>query len=211
MTIVRWFALAGALVILAAPDAKAQNRIELEITPFMGGTFFLGDPPDRFRLHRQGTTPMIFEGGTYDDAWTLGMNAGLRVNERWAIEGMFAWLPTTLSEGRGLRQRADVNGYMYGVTGLYYFLPGTRVMPFVGAGVGGQTYDYEGYGLNDHSHWMGNVVAGLSFPIADRFALRLEARDCFARFDSGVAGVDDAWENDLMLTVGLGWRTPLGR
>jgi hypothetical protein len=57
---------------------------------------------------------------------------------------------------------------------------------------------------------MGNVVGGLFLPLTEGVGMRFEARDCFARFDSGVASIKDTWENDLMLTVGFSFRTPIG-
>ncbi len=45
----------------------------------------------------------------------------------------------------------------------------------------------------------------------DGLGLRFEARDCFARFDSGVTEVPAEWGNDLMLSTGLAWRIPLLR
>jgi hypothetical protein len=56
---------------------------------------------------------------------------------------------------------------------------------------------------------MGNVVGGLFLPLMEGVGMRFEARDCIARFDSEVTSVNDAWENDLMLTVGFSFRTPI--
>jgi hypothetical protein len=78
-------------------------------------------------------------------------------------------------------------------------------------GVGGETFVYERPDLETHNEMMGNVVGGLFVPVAKAVGLRLEARDCFARFNSGLASVKNSWENDLMLTMGLSFRTDLAR
>jgi len=209
MRIVRVAAITAVLAVFAAPPALAQ--VELEITPFAGGTLFLADPPAQFALGRTMGTPLVVHGGSFENAWTLGMNVGFRVEDRWAVEGLFSWIPTKLSATSGLAGPEDVHGYMYGVTALRYFPLSPKVHPFMGVGVGGETFVYETLGLESETEFMGNVVGGLYFPVSDGIGLRLEARDCFARFNSGLASVNDAWENDLMLTMGMSFRTDLVR
>lgn len=204
---IRFVAMASVLAAFAASEVQAQ--IELEITPFAGGTVFLADPPSQFALGRTTGNPLIVEDGAFDNAWTLGMNAGIRVNETWALEGMFSWIPTKLSATNGLVSAEDVNGYMYGITALYYIPLRAPVSFFVGAGAGGETFDYATAGLKSETEFMGNVVGGLFVSLTDAIGMRLEARDCFARFNSGVTSVKDTWENDLMMTVGLSFRAPI--
>jgi opacity protein-like surface antigen len=207
MKITRILVIAALAGIAVASEVQAQ--VDFEITPFGGGTLFLADPPNQFMLHRGQGSPVTIRDGAFDDAWTLGVNAGFRINERWGIEGMFSWLPTSLTSGSGAAQ--DVDGYMYGLTGLFYVPIEGRVKPFLGVGVGGETFNYASPDIDSHTDWMGNVVGGLYLGITDMTGLRLEARDCFARFDSGVPNVSNAWENDLMLTLGVSFRSPMGR
>jgi opacity protein-like surface antigen len=199
-------ALGGALLALAATDVQAQ--IQYEITPFGGGTFFLADPPEQFALGRGAAAPTILHNASFDHAWTLGANAGVRFNNRWAVEAMFSWIPTQIQASSGLTTNEDVNAYMYGLTGLYYLPIGPVVTPFLGLGIGGETFDYSIAGIDSETEFMGNVVGGLYFGVTDQFGVRLEARDCIARFHSGVSGVNNGWENDLMTTVGLSYRFP---
>lgn len=199
--------MAAVAGLALAPGVQAQ--MELELTPFAGGTFFLADPPSEFALATTSGQDLILENASFDRSFTLGLNAGLRFGERWAVEGMFSWIPTTLSASAGLPGEADVNAYMYGLTGLYYVPLTDVVSPFFGLGVGGETFDYQIEASKTHHQWMGNAVVGLYLRVNDLLGLRFEARDCIARFDSGVAGVDDAWENDLMTTMGLSFRMPL--
>jgi len=203
---IRVLALLGAVAMTAVGEAQAQ--VQFEVTPVAGGTFFLADPPNQFRLGRTAGPATIVQNGEFEDAWTLGINAGVRLNERWGIEGMFSWLPTKLAATSGLANEADVNGYMYGVTGLYYIPLHERFMPFVGLGVGGETFDYDNATIETESELMGNAVVGLYVPLYESMGLRLEVRDCIARFKSGVAGVGNSWENDLMTTAGISFRFP---
>ncbi|MEZ4417730.1 MAG: outer membrane beta-barrel protein [Gemmatimonadota bacterium] len=208
MKILRLFTLAAVVAGVMALPAGAQ--VEFEVTPFAGGTFYLADLPNQFSLHRGSASDLIVHDGKFGDAWTLGLNAGFRIREAWALEGMFAWLPTNLSATSGLTGVEDLNAYMYGLTGLYYLPVDWRIQPFVGLGAGAETYAYNRSGLEGHTDLMGNVVGGLYASVTDMVGLRLEARDCFARFESGVQSVDNAWENDLMVTLGLSFRTRLG-
>lgn len=206
MNVLRLLALGGVLLALTTTDARAQ--LQYEIAPFGGGTFFLADPPNQFALARGAGAPTILRNASFDHAWTLGANAGVRFNERWAVEAMFSWIPTRIQAASGLTGSEDVNAYMYGLTGLYYLPIGQRVTPFLGLGVGGETFDYGIAGIDTDTEFMGNVVGGLRIALTDRVGIRLEARDCIARFDSGVSGVNNGWENDLMTTVGLSFRFP---
>lgn len=206
MKMTRMLAILGAVAAVAAADAQAQW--EFEVVPFGGGTFFLADPPSQFALERASGSDLILGDASFDPAWTLGVNAGVRLNEMWGIEAMFSWLPTRVSAASGLTGDRDVNAYMYGLTGLFYIPVRGPVTPFVGLGVGAESFDYRIAGVETHHDLMGNVVGGLYIDLADRVGLRLEARDCVARFESNVSGVDSAWENDLMTSVGLSFRFP---
>lgn len=206
MKSLRVLALGGALLALTATDMQAQ--IQYEITPFGGGTFFLADPPNQFALRRGTGTPTVVSNASFDHAWTVGANAGVRFNDRWAVEALFSWIPTQIQAGGGLTAAEDVNAYMYGLTGLYYLPIGQVVKPFLGLGVGAETFDYSIAGVKTETELMGNVVGGLYFALTDRVGVRVEARDCIARFKSGLSGVNNGWENDLMTTVGLSFRFP---
>lgn len=206
MKIKRSLAALGVLVVVATAEAQAQ--MVFEVTPFTGGTFFLSDPPNRFALGRRAGAPLVLQESSFDHAWTLGVHTGVRFDERWALEGMFSWIPTSISASSGLPAAADVNGFMYGLTGLFYLPVEGRVVPFLGLGVGAETFDYDIEGVENETEWMGNVAAGLHIELGEKLGLRLEARDCFARFHSGVSGIANGWENDLMTTVGLSFKFP---
>ena len=83
--------------------------------------------------------------------------------------------------------------------------------PYWGVGVGAETFDYRSGSIESDTHVQMNFVGGMAFELNDRLGLRIEGRDCLAPFDSGISGVADQWENDLMITAGITWRTALGK
>ena len=186
----------------------AQTTVDLEVAPFVGGSFFLTDLPNRYHIRRHGQSDLEFEGGQFKDAYTLGTNAGVRIDDRFGIEAFFAWLPTRFEPAGGPTGAVDVNGFMYGLTFLYHFDLG-RLQPFLGAGAGGETFDYDALGWDRHTDFMANVVVGTNVAIDSKTAIRLEARDCITWFDPHVVGRSATAENDLMLTVGLDFRIPI--
>lgn len=203
MKILRYVVLVGVAALTMTPGLQAQ--MELDITPFAGATFFLTDPPAEFMVGDR-----LLRDSEFRRSGTVGLHTGIRLNERWAVEGMFSWIAANLSARRGLPSTVDVNAFMYGVTALYYVPLTESVQPFIGLGGGGETFDYQIAGVDAHHEWMANAAVGLYLRANDRFGIRLEARDCIARWSSGVSGVDDGWENDLMTTVGFSFRVPIG-
>ncbi len=125
---------------------------------------FLADPPSSFHLHRQGGEPITVVDGSFDNALTLGVNAGFRVNDRWAIEALFSWIPTKLVSPT---RTEDVDAYMYGITGLFYIPVSGRFHPFVGAGIGAETMNYAASRVETHTELMGNVVGGLYVAVTE--------------------------------------------
>lgn len=214
MKTVRWFACAAAAVTFLVPRAQAQSpvrpRLELELTPFVGRTVFLAELPQRFALRNEVGDPFIVEKGEFEDPGHLGMNVGVRFSQRWAVEAMVSWLPTSLS-AENLDERADVDALIYGVTGLFYVPVWGRVGPFLGLGFGAERYDYAVAGTRPDTYLTGNVVGGIAVALRDNLGLRFEARDLVWNVRSGVPDVSAEWENDLMLSTGLSWRIPLTR
>ena len=78
----------------------------------------------------------------------------------------------------------------------------TGLAPFVGAGVGGRTYDYAAGGVAKRFLPAGYVAAGAELALG-RAGLRVEARDYLARYDG--PGVDPSTRNDLALLAGLAY------
>ena len=211
MKLLRLIALASVLALLAAPRSAAA-QLEVELVPFAGGTFFLADPPHFFAIERgNNADPVLIHNGAFDDAFTMGLTAALRFESGFAIEGMISWLPTALNASSGIAHAVDVQSFMYAGSVVYHLPFETVVRPFLGVGVGGESFAYDPEGWQGHTDWMGNVLGGVVIPMNDRIGLRLEARDCITWFESHVLDVDDKAQNDLMITAGLSLGFPLGR
>lgn len=213
--IVRAGVLAALALAALQNPAIAQVKLEANVSPMVTGTFFLGDPPGRFAIHRQEANELVVQEGRFDDAFGVGVNAGIRIADHFGIEGMVWWVPTKLTARSGLENygnTTDVNALMYGSTFAYYFGGLGQVEPFVGIGIGGETMSYEpDLSWERHTDLMANGVVGANLWFAERLGIRFEARDCLTRFESEIQGVDNATENDLMLSVGLTLRAPFGQ
>ena len=213
----RRFAAVGplALTLFAGSFtlASAQVTVELEAYPFVGGTFFLSDPPGQFLIQRQDASTLVVRDADFRHWWTFGMAAGVRIADDWGIEGMFSWVPTSLRAAGGLEAyggEVDVNSMMYSGSVLYHFPEFASFRPFAGIGMGGETVSHDSHlAWERHTDLMGNVLIGANYLLRDNFGIRFEARDCITRFESHVVGVDNTAANDLMITAGLSYRTKL--
>jgi outer membrane protein W len=209
--------LLAALVLAGTHvQAGAQVTFDVQVSPMVTGTFFLSDPPARFAIHRQGATPLVVRGGEFGHAVGGGVNAGILIAEDFGIEGMFWWIPTELSASDGLFQsdgKVDVNSLMYGVTAVYYFPHiASKLEPFVGIGVGGETMSYDPeLAWQRHTDFMTHAVVGGHFWLNQGLALRLEGRDCLTRFRSHLEDEGSTNEHDLMISAGITFRARLGR
>jgi hypothetical protein len=208
--------LAGLVLAGTHAQAAAQVTFDVQVSPMVTGTFFLSDPPARFAIERQGATPLIVRDGSFGHAVGVGVNAGILIAKDFGIEGMFWWVPTEVSASDGLFQyggKVNVNSFMYGATAVYYFPHiASKLEPFVGVGVGGETMSYDPeLAWQRHTDFMTHAVVGGHLWLNDRLALRLEGRDCLTRFESHVEEEGSTNEHDLMISVGLTFRAPLGR
>ena len=208
--------LAVALMLGSFGSVGAQLQVQGEASIFTGGTWFLTDPPNQFAIESTGhATDLIVQNGSFRESPMLGANAGVRIAENFGVEGFFAWIPTRLSADAAIGmhgRRINADSYMWGVTGLYHFTKWERFQPFLGVGVGGETMTYRPDRLQGHSEFQGNGLVGANYWITDAFGVRLDLRDCLSSWRSHLVGVDDELESDLMLGVGVNFRTgPFGK
>src|SRR5687767_1385367 len=158
------FAIALGGLLLATPlSVTAQSPLQLEISPFGGGTFFLQDGPRALALEGSPAVPPVVEGARFEDTWSAGVTTGLRFNEWLAAEALLSWVPTWLI-GTNFTDGTDVYAYMYGLNAVLQLpLPGP-VHPYGSVGLGGATYDYSG-SIRSHAHWMTTVAGGVSYEL----------------------------------------------
>lgn len=179
--------LITTLFLAAATTATAQTPTTpmLELRPLAGALIPTGDQRDLFK-----------------DAAMYGAQVALAYRPNVHFVGSFAWSP-----GRDRFAISDhkVNVYQYDV-GAEYNLTyplGSRweLKPFLGAGGGARTYDYEATTLETRTCAAGYGALGteLQYGVV---GLRLEARDYLYCFKNPVSGQSNT-RNEVGLTAGF--------
>lgn len=196
-------------VLLAATPLRAQSRLQVELAPFGGETFFLHDGPSSLALERPQAAPQIIEAPRFQDTWSAGLTAGLRLSDRFGVEGLMTWTPTWLI-GSNFENGTDVYAYTCALSGVAHGPAAGRLHPFAGAGVGGELDDYSG-SIHSHAHWLATVQGGLALELGDGRSVRVIARDFLAPYRAALPGGGAGWQNDVMVSAGVTWRIPLHR
>jgi OmpA-OmpF porin, OOP family len=162
-----------ALLLASLACAETQPK-PISVTPFVGGYTFDGG-------QRLLTKPVY------------GLRAGYDLDERWGVEGVFDYVATKLKGGLG-----DADSFSYRLEGLYNLMPGNRLMPFLAAGLGGNTISYSG-GAKDSTDASLDYGAGIKYLLSDSWALRGDLRNVLV-FNR----TNQVWSN-LEYTVGLSY------
>jgi OOP family OmpA-OmpF porin len=145
--------LACSVALLAPTLASAEVRAgDFTLTPFFGGYTFAGEQH-------------------LDTAPVVGLRAGHNITENWGIEGIFDYAMT--EERNGTKKHADA--YRYGVDGLYHFMPANKLVPYLSAGLGIATVNYEGSRDTDDSTLF-NWGGGVKYFLKENVALRGDVR-----------------------------------
>jgi hypothetical protein len=184
----KMMALFSLLMLGATALAAQSSRVRPELRPFAGAMIPVGALRDVFM-----------------DSPLAGVSTALELKPSLHVLATFAWVPT--QNKYGVAQN-NVNVYQYtaGVElGFVEPLGGKwELRPFVGVGVGGRTYAFQGIGLNDRTGFAGYGEVGTEFQIA-RTALRLEARQNAFCYKSPVPGVASKTRSDVGLSLGLAY------
>jgi len=162
-----------ALLLASLSYAETQPK-PISVTPFVGGYTFDGG-------QRLQTKPVY------------GLRAGYDLNERWGVEGVFDYVATKLKGGLG-----DADSFSYRLEGLYNLMPGNRLMPFLAAGLGGNTISYSG-GAKDSTDASLDYGAGIKYLLSDSWAVRGDLRNVLV-FNK----TNQVWSN-LEYTIGLSY------
>jgi hypothetical protein len=195
-----------ALGLASATAADAQ--VVAEGSALVGVTWIMAEPPARFAIRSEGAAEdlVVTDAEFATRGATLGATAGVRIDDRYSIEGLFTWVPTRLSAGEGLEaQRGEADGsvLIYGATVIYHFAETGPFRPFFGVGAGAQTTRFGDADWRSETEPMGNLVAGGEIELGRGLSLRLDARNCISAWESGVAGTDDTVRTDAMFAAGL--------
>ena len=166
-------ALGVAVLLLLAFAATGMAEVKagsVSITPYIGGYRFEGN--------------MDVENGP-----VFGLRGGYNFTKNAGLEGYFHYVK---AEFKGVAGNPDMKLLGYGIDGLYHFLPGNRLVPFLAAGVGMTHYDPEI--MNSRNKLTINYGGGLKYFLTDNVALRADLRH--------VLPVNGRY-NDLLYTIGV--------
>lgn len=185
----RKIAFAVATLVAGTTLLAAQApMVRPEIRPFAGAIIPTGDQRNLFQ-----------------DAPMVGLQTAVELRPSLHIVGTFAWVP---AQNKYSVTQDNVNIFQYNVgveLGFVQPLAGNwELRPFIGAGVGGRTYDYQAATLANKTCVAGYGALGTEFQLA-RTALRLEARDNVFCFQSPIAGVGSKTRNDIGLAFGIAY------
>ena len=170
--------LAGVSLLLSmsiCTNALAQDRAgTFSISPLAGFALFEGD---QFLK----TSPVY--GGAF----------GYNFDEHFGVELGGSFIDSGTRRGNSV----DVHTYFYHMDALYHMKPwGGKFQPYLAAGVGGMTFDYEGdvRGKDPVTAFAVNYGGGVEYFIADNFALRGDVRHVITT---------NGGFNDLLCTAGV--------
>ncbi len=94
---------------------------------------------------------------------------GYNFDEHWGTEVQFNYIDTKV-ENTG----ESVDGYLYRLDGLYHFMPDSKLVPYLAAGIGGITLDPDKSGSDTDAFINGG--GGLKYFVTESIALRGDIR-----------------------------------
>ena len=172
----------GAIKLIAQESSTGPRAA---IRPFVGAYVPTGDQRDFVK-----------------DAVLVGAQASWTVNPNWALTGSFGWAPSKDKVTAG-DQTLDQFQYDVGVEARSAMLSTQKLSPFIGAGIGGRTYNYRDLNVDSKSNFDGYGAIGTDANLGI-LSLRVEARDYVSRFQPLTGGGDTKTRNDLTFAAGLG-------
>ena len=193
-------ALAAAALLLATTPLAAQIRVH--VTPFYGYVLPQGNLPESFAVTDVAGTSTDIPGGEFESKTAVyGGMLAVRLWGPLSVEGTILTGKDQLSATR--RDPTDVTILAYS-GGISLELPRQwRVAPFLVAGAGVKSYDFDMPGAQSKENYEYNFGAGLDLELSRNLALNLQARDMYSTFTSGLYGVKNEIQNDLFVAAGL--------
>jgi len=165
--------LIAVSITLCAAVAWAQGTANtVELTPTFG--YWFGDTLAR------GTTGTFDFDVTIDDAPSYGLRLGYKFTENWALEGFLAReradLVTGADElfgGESSLGKIDLTVAEVGFEGSFGH---SRLVPFIGGGIGAMNLDPDLAGMSSDTRFMANFGAGFKLFFNQRIAFRFDWR-----------------------------------
>lgn len=194
-------AVAGVLLLGAVPVLAQESAGSSEVSVYAGALF--GD--DLTKDAVSGSVPKL------DDDFVAGLRYAYNFTPNFALEGSFGYNPNKVT--RLVGNDVDIDVYTADINAVWNFETGTRLTPYVTAGVGYAFADLDKplagtvgtrpVSINDDEGVTLNAGGGLKYNLTDRFLVRLDARYRF--IDKLVDQVDDSLHGGEV-TLGLGYR-----
>lgn len=191
--------LIGGLTVQSADAQERDTRNDFWIGGGITGVVFLSDidVPDEYSD--------VLEATRFSDTFGLGIEAGQRLSERWAVEGhILSAFNTDLQLITTGRQVLTFNKSIasIGVSGLYYPLGYTSVEPFLLAGGGIRTTDLETLtGGNVNFDPSASIGGGISAPVTNDFSVRFALRDIISWYNE-IPEFATTVQHDLYMSAG---------
>ena len=191
---------AACLTLLFVMPATAQKRVQ--ITPFYGYMFPQGELPERFAIDRPTGGSLDIVAGEFESKTAMyGATVTVGLWKWLAVEGTFVSGTDELVAAR--RDPTDVKIMAYSA-GVGVELPKQwRIEPYLLAGIGIKSYDFDIPDTKAEKDIEYNFGAGINLDIVRNFALNLQARDFVSDFSSSLFGVENQRQNDLFIAAGF--------
>jgi OOP family OmpA-OmpF porin len=169
--------LVAAAFLVGGGMASAEIRPNtFNVSPFLGGYTFEGDQH-------------------VDTSFVFGVRLGYDYTKRVGVEALIDFGKT---DTRGVQPERDVRLWTAGVEGLYYFLPDSRLVPFVAGGLRGvsiqDTLDHVNDADIDKERFAVSYGVGAKYALTPDLALRGDVRH--------IVLLNEGW-NHLEYTIGL--------
>jgi OmpA-OmpF porin, OOP family len=128
---------------------------DFSVSPFIGGFLFEGNQDLEHRP-------------------VYGLRIGYDYSRNWGVEAVFDYVRTNY---KATDSTTDV--FNYRLEGLYYILPGSKLVPFLAAGIGGMSIDSNDDAIDRHRFVL-DYGAGLKYSLTERWSLRADVRHVLA-------------------------------
>ena len=181
-------AFVGALMIGAALPTAARAQMKRFEVHSIGGFFVpTGDQRDELK-----------------DAMMLGLGGGYQLTPKLSVVGNFAW---SGSKAKQLIDEPNVNIYHYDVGAQYRVAHLTtggdwHFLPFLGAGIGGRTYDTEQNGVETQTNFTGYGSLGMEVQYK-KLGWRIEGRDYLSSYTGLTGASDRTTRSDVGILTGM--------
>lgn len=164
-------------------------------------------PLPEYRVFAGAYVPTGAMADVMKSSMLVGMQGAIELNEQLHVLATFGY---ATPRPKNFAYTNDVHFYQYDVGAelfrVYSASDNGRwtVRPFVGAGMGGRTYDFQDTDLKSHSDWNGYGSLGAELQHAN-IALRLEGRDYLSRFNGLRGNEETSTRNELVLGGGFSY------